>query len=69
MDCYKEAVKKALCDIGANPCKSMCDNPYMLKAMKMRVTMDALEFAVCDESWDLAESHIDILKSICCCNG
>ena len=47
----------------------MCDNKELMNAMKMRVTMDALEWAVCDESWELAEEHISILKSICCCNG
>lgn len=69
MDCYIDMSKKALCDIGSNPCQSVADNPSLLKAMKMRVTLDALGWAVDDESWDLAKSHIDILKSICCCNG
>jgi hypothetical protein len=69
MDCYKGLVEEALCGIKSNPCKSMCDNKELMNAMKMRVTMDALEWAVCDESWELAEEHISILKSICCCNG
>tara|TARA_R110000772_G_scaffold113472_1_gene217762 strand:+ start:788 stop:2278 length:1491 start_codon:yes stop_codon:yes gene_type:complete len=69
MDCYKKAVNASLCDIKLNPCKGLSDNPLLLKAMKMRVTLDALEWAVCDENWDLAEEHIAILKSICCCNG
>lgn len=69
MDCYKSAVTKALCDIKLNPCKSMCENPLLLKAMKLRVTLDALEWAVCAENWDLAEDHIALLKSICCCHG
>lgn len=69
MDCYKSTVTKALCDIKLNPCKSMCENPLLLKAMKLRVTIDALEWAVCAENWDLAKDHIELLKSICCCNG
>lgn len=69
MECYKKAVTSALCDIKANPCRGLCDNPLLLKAMKLRVTMDALKWAVCDENWDLAEEHLAILKSICCCNG
>jgi hypothetical protein len=69
MDCYKKAVTESLCDIKLNPCKGLCDNPLLLKAMKLRVTLDALDWAVCDENWDLAEDHIAILKSICCCNG
>lgn len=69
MTCYKNLVEKALCGIKANPCKSMCDNKEMLNAMKMRVTMDALNWAVCAENWDLVDEHMSILKSICCCNG
>lgn len=68
LNCYKSLVKNAFCDIQKNPCKSMCDNPEFMKAMKFRVTLDALEFAVCANSWADAQSHIDILKSICCCN-
>lgn len=68
ISCYKKLVDEALCGIKANPCKSLCDNKALLNAMKMRVTMDALEFAVCAEKWDLAKEHISILKSICCCN-
>jgi hypothetical protein len=69
LDCYKSKVETALCDIKFNPCKSMCDNPALMAAIKMRVTMDAVEFAVCAKQWDLAKDHISILKSICCCNG
>lgn len=68
-ECYKKAVTKALCGIEANPCADMCDNKALMKAMKMRITMDALGFAVEDELWDLAKEHMEILKSICCCNG
>lgn len=69
IDCYKRLVEEALCGIKANPCGDMCDNKALMNAMKMRVTLDALEFAVCAERWDLAEDHMAILKSICCCNG
>jgi hypothetical protein len=69
LDCYKKLVEKALCDIKYNPCADMCDNKAFMNAMKMRVTLDALEGAVCAERWDLAKEHMAILKSICCCNG
>jgi hypothetical protein len=67
--CYREAVEKALCDIKYNPCADLCDNKPLLKAMKMRITKDALEFAVNEQKWDLAKEHLTILKNICCCNG
>jgi hypothetical protein len=69
LNCYKKAVDEAVCVIGANPCVGMCDNKDLLKAMKMRVTMDALEYAKCAKKWTIAQKHIDILKGICCCNG
>lgn len=69
LECYKKLVQKALCDIEANPCKNMCENPSLMNSAKMRITLDALDWAVCDKNWDLAEKHISILKSICCCNG
>jgi hypothetical protein len=31
----------------SNPCKDMCDNKSFMKAMKMRITLDGLEFAAC----------------------
>jgi hypothetical protein len=46
----------------------MCDNAAFMKAMKMRVVMDGLEFAACGFDWDNAQDHMDILKSLCCCN-
>jgi hypothetical protein len=67
-DCYREAVANAFCGIQKNPCKDMCDNKDFMKAMKMRVVMDGLEFAACGFDWINAQSHIDILKSLCCCN-
>jgi hypothetical protein len=67
-DCYREAVANAFCGIQKNPCKDMCDNKDFIKAMKMRVVMDGLEFAACGFDWINAQSHIDILKSLCCCN-
>jgi hypothetical protein len=69
LDCYKKKVEEALCSIKFNPCKNMCDNDALMGAIKMRVAMDAVEFAVCAKQWDLAKDHISILKSICCCNG
>lgn len=68
-DCYYSVVQEALCGIDHNPCADMCDNKPFMKAMKMRITKDALCRAVKHRRWDLAESHIAILKSICCCNG
>lgn len=67
LDCYKKLVKAAFCGIENNPCKDLCDNKDFMKAMKMRVTLDSLEFAVCGNDWTSAKKHIDILKSICCC--
>ena len=67
-DCYREAVANAFCGIQKNPCKDMCDNKDFMKAMKMRVVMDGLEFAACGFDWINAQNHIDILKSLCCCN-
>ena len=57
-----------MCGIEANPCKNLCENKALLNAMKMRVTMDALDFAFCAQRYDLAQKHIEILESICCCN-
>lgn len=68
-ECYNSLVEKALCGIKSNPCADMCDNKDFLKAMKVRITKDALKLAVKHRRWDLAESHIAIWKSICCCNG
>jgi hypothetical protein len=68
-ECYKSLVEEALCGIKSNPCADMCDNKAFMNAMKMRVTMDALEFSVCAEQWELAKEHVAILKSICCCHG
>jgi hypothetical protein len=67
-DCYRDAVANAFCGIQKNPCKDMCDNKDFMKAMKMRVVMDGLEFAACGFDWINAQNHIDILKSLCCCN-
>ncbi len=69
LKCYKQLVADAFCGIKNNPCKSMCDNKAFMNAMKFRVTLDALEFAVCASDWVSAQEQIDILKSICCCNG
>mgnify|MGYP003706755659 FL=1 len=66
-DCYRKAVAEAFCGMQKNPCKDMCDNKEFMKAMKMRVVMDGLEFAACGFDWDNAQDHVDILKSICCC--
>ena len=69
LKCYKQLVADAFCGMKNNPCKSMCDNKAFMNAMKFRVTLDALEFAVCASDWVSAQEQIDILKSICCCNG
>jgi hypothetical protein len=69
LKCYKKLVADAFCSMESNPCKSMCDNKAFMNAMKFRITMDALEFAVCAGDWTSAKKHIDVLKSICCCNG
>ena len=50
-----------------NPCVDMCDNAEFMKAMKLRVVLDGLEFAACGFDWVNAQKHVDILKSICCC--
>lgn len=68
MDCYRKAVSDAFCGIQSAPCKDMCDNKAFMKAMKMRVVMDGLEFASCAHDWAKAQDHVDILKSLCCCN-
>jgi hypothetical protein len=67
-DCYRQAVADAFCGMQKNPCKDMCDNKDFMKAMKMRVVMDGLEFASGGFDWDNAQKHVDILKSLCCCN-
>jgi hypothetical protein len=69
LKCYKKLVADAFCSMESNPCRSMCDNKAFMNAMKFRITMDALEFAVCAGDWTSAKKHIDVLKSICCCNG
>lgn len=69
LKCYKELVKDAFCSMKKNPCKNMCDNKDFMNAMKFRVTLDSLELAICSNNWIDAQSHIDILKSICCCNA
>jgi hypothetical protein len=69
LKCYKQLVADAFCGMKNNPCKNMCDNKAFMNSMKFRVTMDALEFAVCANDWVSAQEQIDILKSICCCNG
>lgn len=69
LKCYKKLVAEAMCGIEANPCKPMCDNKKFMNAMKFRITMDAVSDAVCEGNWVDAKKHIDILKSICCCNG
>jgi hypothetical protein len=69
LKCYKQLVADAFCGMKSNPCKNMCDNKAFMNAMKFRVTMDALEFAVCASDWESAQEQVDILKSICCCNG
>jgi hypothetical protein len=68
MDCYRKAVADAFCGMQKAPCKDMCDNKAFMKAMKMRVVMDGLEFAACGFDWENAQNHVDILKSLCCCN-
>jgi hypothetical protein len=67
-NCYRDAVASAFCAIENNPCKNMCDNKDFMKAMKMRVVMDGLEFASCGLDWATAQKHMDVLKSLCCCN-
>ena len=67
-NCYRQAVVDAFCAIENNPCKNMCDNRDFMKAMKMRHVMDGLEFASCGFDWASAQKHMDVLKSLCCCN-
>ena len=43
-DCYRKAVAEAFCGMQTNPCKSMQDNKDFMRAMKMRVVLDGLEF-------------------------
>lgn len=69
LKCYKDLVSEAFCSMKKNPCKDMCDNKEFINAMKFRVTLDGLEMAICTNQWADAQNHIDILKSICCCNG
>lgn len=67
LKCYKDLVSEAFCSVKKNPCKDICDNKEFINAMKFRVTLDGLELAICSNNWIDAQSHIDILKSICCC--
>jgi hypothetical protein len=65
--CYKKLVADAFCSIDANPCKPVCENKSFMDAMKFRVTLDALEFAVCARDWAAVKNQVDVLNSICCC--
>jgi hypothetical protein len=69
LKCYKTLVKQAFCGIDTNPCKPICDNKQFMNAMKFKVVMDELEFSVCSKDWASAQAQIDILNSLCCCNG
>lgn len=69
LKCYKTLVKQAFCGIDTNPCKPICDNKQFMNAMKFKVVMDELEFSVCSKDWISAQAQIDILNSLCCCNG
>lgn len=69
LKCYKQLVADAFCSISNNPCKDLCENKKFQNAMKFRITLDALEFSACAGDWDSAQKQIDILNSICCCNG
>lgn len=69
LKCYKTLVKQAFCGIDTNPCKPICDNKQFMNAMKFKVVMDELEFSVCSRDWISAQAQIDILNSLCCCNG
>ena len=68
MNCYRQAVADAFCGIQSSPCTPLCDNKDFMKAMKMRVVMDGLEFASCGFDWANAQKHMDVLKSLCCCS-
>jgi hypothetical protein len=69
LKCYKTLVKQAFCGIDTNPCKPICENKQFMNAMKFKVVMDELEFSVCARDWISAQAQIDILNSLCCCNG
>lgn len=65
--CYKQLVADAFCSIDSNPCKPLCENKSFMNAMKFRVTLDALEFAVCARDWASVKNQMEVLNSICCC--
>jgi len=67
-DCYRKAVSSAFCSIEKSPCANICEDMEFLKAMKMRVVMDAIQFSVCGFNWSEAQKQMDILKKLCCCN-
>jgi hypothetical protein len=67
LKCYKQLVADAFCSIDGNPCKPLCDNKSFMNAMKFRVTLDALEFAVCARDWAAVKNQMEVLNSICCC--
>ena len=67
LKCYKQLVADAFCSIDGNPCKPLCDNKSFMNAMKFRVTLDALEFAVCARDWASVKNQMEVLNSICCC--
>jgi hypothetical protein len=69
LSCYKKLVDASMCAMENDPCKNLCENDDMMKAMKMRVTMDAVDFAYCAKKYDLTKKHMEILNSLCCCNG
>lgn len=69
LKCYRNLVKEAFCGLESNPCQPACENEDFQKAMKIRLTLDSLEFAICAGQWVHAERHVEILKSICCCGG
>lgn len=67
LKCYRNAVKDAYCGIDNNPCGSFCENEDAMRAMKIIVTLESLEYAICGSRWDLAAKHMEVLNSICCC--
>jgi len=70
LKCYKKLVLNAICGLDASPCaKDISGNESLMDAMKFKVTLDAVEFSACEERWDLVKDQVDILKSICCCDG
>jgi len=67
--CYEKTINAAFCLMKANNCNDdiLCKNPLFLKAMKIIITLEAVELSAAKSQWDEVQSQIDLLKILCNC--